>query len=47
MFLRKRKLTEISWAMPGSDPVQSAWSRALFYPISIMPQVSNEDSGKL
>ena len=33
--------------MPGSDPLQSARSRALFYPISIMPQISTEDSGIL
>ena len=26
-------------------PLQSAGSRALFYPISIMSQISNEDSG--
>ena len=43
MFHRKRKLTQISGAKPGSDPLQSAGSRALFYPISIMPQISTED----
>ena len=29
----------------AQDPLQSAWSRALFYPISIMPQISTKDSG--
>ena len=28
-------------------PLQSAGSRALFYPISIMPQISVEDFGML
>ena len=32
--------------MPGSDPLQSG-SRALFYSISIIPQISTEDSGIL
>ena len=44
---QKRKLTQISGTKPGSDPLQSAGSRALFYPISIMPQISTEDSGIL
>ena len=30
-----------------SDPQQNAGSRALFYPISIMPQISTKDSGIL
>ena len=47
MFHRKRKLTQTSVAKPGSDPQQSAGSRALFYPIRIMPQISTEDSGIL
>ena len=34
-----------SGAKPWSDPLQSAGSRALFYPISIISQISNEDSG--
>ena len=45
MFHGKRKLTKISGAKPGSDPLQSAGSRALFYSISIMSQISTEDSG--
>ena len=47
MFNRKPKLTWISGVKPGSDPLKSAGSRASFYPISIMPQISTEDSGKL
>ena len=47
MFHGQRKLTKISGAKPGSDPLQSAGSRALFYPISIMPQISTKDSGIL
>ena len=34
-------------AKPGSDPLQLAGSRALFYPINIMPQISTKDSGIL
>ena len=34
-------------AKPGSDSLQNAGSKALFYPISIMPQISTEDSGIL
>ena len=33
--------------MPGSDLLQSAVSSALFYPISIMLQISTKDSGIL
>ena len=33
--------------MPGSEPLQIAGSRALFYPISIMPQIAAEDSAIL
>ena len=33
--------------MPGSDPLQSAVSSALFCPISIMLQISTKDSGTL
>ena len=47
MFHVKRKLTKISVTKPGSHPLQSAGSRALFYPISIMPQFSTKDSGIL
>ena len=47
MFHGKQKLTYISGAKPGSDPPQSAGSRAFFYPISIMPQISTKDSGIL
>ena len=47
MFYKKRKLTYISGAKPGSDPLQSAGPRALFYPISIMPQIFTKDSGIL
>ena len=43
----KRKLTESSGAKPGSDFLQSSGSIALFYPISIMPQISTKDSGIL
>ena len=43
----QRKLTQISGAKPRSDPLQNAGSRALFYPKSIMPQISTEDSGIL
>ena len=47
MFHRKLTLAQISGAKPGSDPLQSARSRALFHPISIKPQISTEDSGML
>ena len=45
VFHGKQKLTYISGAKPGSDLLQSAGSRALFYPISIMPKISTKDSG--
>ena len=45
--ISQKKLTLISGALSGSDPLQSAGSRALFYFISIMPQISTEDSGIL
>ena len=45
MLYRKRK--QISGTKPGSDPLLSAGSRALFYPISNMPQISIKDSGIL
>ena len=32
------------WTKTGSDPLQSSRSRALFYPVSIMPQLSLKDS---
>ena len=38
MCCKERKLTYISGAKPGSDPLQSAGSRVLFYPTSIMPK---------
>ena len=41
----KQKLTKISSAELGSDPLQSAGSGALFYPISIIPLISTKDSG--
>ena len=47
MLHRKRKLTQISGTKPGSDPLKSAGSRALFYPLRIMPEISTEDSGIL
>ena len=47
MFHVKRKLTYISGANPGWDPLQSSGSRALLYPISIMAQISTKDSGIL
>ena len=47
MFHGKRKLTLILGAKPGLDPLQSAGSRALFYLISIMRQISTKDSGIL
>ena len=45
MFHRTRKLTEISGVKPES--LKSAGQRDLFYPISIVPQISTEDSGLL
>ena len=45
MFHGKRKVSQISGAKPGSDPLESAGSRALFYPISIMPQICTKHSG--
>ena len=42
MFHKERKLTYISGAKPGSDPLPRAGSRALFYPMSIIPQISTE-----
>ena len=45
MFHGKRK--QISGAKSGSDPLQSASLRALFYPISIMSHISTKDSGML
>ena len=47
MLYRKRKLTYISGAKTGPDSLQIVGSRALFYPISIMPQISTEVSGIL
>ena len=47
MFDRKQKLTQTSRTKPRSDPLQSAGLTALFYSISIMPQISTEDSGAL
>ena len=44
MCHKKRKLTEISRAKSGTSTPQSAESRALFYPISIMLQIFTEDS---
>ena len=38
----KTKITQISGAKPGSDPLQSSTSRVLFYPISNMPQISTD-----
>ena len=43
MFHKERKLTYISGAKPGSDPLPRAVSSALFYPMSIIPQISTED----
>ena len=47
MFYRKRKLTYISGAKPGLDPLLRAVSRVLFFPISIMPEISTKDFGIL
>ena len=47
MFHRMRKLTLILGSKPGSDSLQSQGSRALIYPMSIMPQISTEDFGIL
>ena len=44
MCHKKRKLTKISGVKPGTDPLQSAESRTLFYPKSIMLQIFTEDS---
>ena len=44
MCHKKRKLTKISDAKFGTSTPQSAESRALFYPISIMLQILTEDS---
>ena len=47
MFHKKRKLTQMSGAKPGTDPPQSARSSTLFYPINIRLQILTEDSVKL
>ena len=44
MFHGKQKLTYISGAKTGSDPLQSAGLSASFYRISIIPQISTKDS---
>ena len=36
-----------SGAKPGSDTLESAGSRALFYPISIIPEISTKAFGIL